>query len=282
MTLSPELKAAFRFNRRCAYPAARAIELARQDLAAGKQRYSYGPARPVKQSDGMTYLENPKSCGLRYVGRVIADCGGRNGIWDSRDSSGWFTDPYGDTFKDGSGLVWGEVWQLPGRKGESRYVAGYRFGGSDSGPCLDLSRVYVEQSNGDNWAGYPQRQDAAQDAARAADSMAQHAAEKEREYQTAWAAGSRYSDESDQLAAAREDLKSILAERRKVKGQAAYPALCKAIRARVTDLLESMRESRDNMRELAEGDSSPLIFWPGDKRLHDAFCEGAGLDKFPA
>lgn len=35
-------------------------------------------------------------------------------------------------------------------------------------------------------------------------------------------------------------------------------------------------------RDLAQGDYSPLIFWTGDKRLQDAFCEGASLDSFPA
>lgn len=305
MTLSPDLKTAwhdrvvrmsdsqlvllaqsFRWHRAfgCGrtYPATRTIELARADVAAGKRRYISHPAI-VRQSDGMAYVEKPDSVGLRFVGRVVAECGGRNGIWDNRESSGWFTDPYGDTFKDGSGLIWGEVWQLPGRKGQARFVAGYRIGGCDSGPCLDLSRVYSEDSR-DLWGSDadPRNMDAAQDAARAADSMAQHAAEEEREYQTAWQAGSRYSDESDSLAAAREELKSILAERRQVKGQAAYPALCGAIKARVSALLSDIAENRQRMAELAAGDYRDLCFWPGEERLQDAFCEGADLDKFPA
>lgn len=294
MTLSPDLKTAFRWHMRnptrvvgrhgLGFPrdrATHALELARADVAAGKRRYSSHPAI-VRQRDGMAYIEKPESVGLRFVGRVQAECY-RGNIWDNRDSSGWLTDPEGWHSRDGSGLIWGEVWQLPGRKGQARFVAGYRIGGCDSGPCLDLSSVYSEDSR-DLWGcdAEPRNMDAARDAARTADSMAQHAAEEEREYQTAWQAGSRYSDESDSLAAAREELKGILAERRQVKGQAAYPALCGAIKARVSALLSDIAENRRCMAELAAGDYRDLCFWPGEERLQDAFCDSADLDKFPA
>jgi len=58
--------------------------------------------------------------------------------------------------------------------------------------------------------------------------------------------------------------------------------LCGAIKARVSALLDDMREARETMRELAAGDHSDLIFWSGEQRLRDAFCEGAGLGTFPA
>lgn len=232
----------------------------------------------------LAYVENPANAGLRYVGRVEADTP-RGNIWDNREQSGWYTDPYGDTFRDGTGLCYGVVYQLPARDGVARFVAGYQFGGVDGGPTLDLGTIF-QKPRGDGYAA-PQDLDAARDAARAADSMAKHAAEEEREYQFAWQAGSAYLDASNDLATIRAEIRGILQERRQAMNNAAltdsgYFALCDAIRKRVADLLEDMHKRRRVMRELANGDHDSLIFYPGDKRLRDAFCEGAELDKFPA
>ena len=302
--MTPELKAAFRWHMQnprrhvtshgLAFPkdyrAIDAIELARQDVAAGKRRYP-APVKPYPavswQGDTRTlaYVENLADAGLRYVGRVEADTP-RGNVWDNHEESGWITDPYGDTFRDGTGLCYGVVYQLPARNGMARFVAGYQFGGVDGGLTLDLGTIYQSESmRGEDVS--PQEHDAARDAARAADSMAKHAAEEERDYQTAWQAGSRYADESSDLQTIRAEIRGILQERRQAMHNAAltdsgYFALCDAIRQRVADLLEDMHERRRVMRELANGDHDSLIFYPGDKRLQDAFCDGAGLDKFPA
>jgi len=312
--MTPELKAAFRWHMQnprrhvtshgLAFPkdyrAIDAIELARQDVAAGKRRYP-APVKPCPavswQDDKrqLAYVENPANAGLRYVGRVEADTP-RGNIWDNLDSSGW------DTFRDGTGLCYGVVYQLPARNGIAQFVAGYQFGGVDGGPILDLGTIYEEpaawwepirQEAHGTYGGYwnyqdnPLDMDAARDAARAADSMAKHAAEEERDYQTAWAAGSRYADESNDLQTIRAEIRGILQERRQAMHNPAvtdsgYFALCDAIRKRVADLLEDMHKRRRVMRELANGDHDPLIFWSGDKRLQNAFCEGAGIDNFPA
>lgn len=247
-----------------------ALDRARQDVANGKARYP----QPVR----VTYRQ--ENDGLRLVGRVVPEPSYRNGVWDARGDCGWHTDPHGDVFKDGSGLCYGVVYQLPGRKGESRFVAGYEFGGVEGGPTLDLGTIYASPDN----CSYDgaQGNDAARDAARAADGMAQKAAEDEREYQTAWAAGSRFADEAIDVASTRQEVLAILKERRALRGQAGYPALCGAITARVQTLLDCIAMSRRHMAELAAGDYRDLIFWNGEKRLQDAFCEGAGLDSFPA
>lgn len=290
MTISAELKAAFSFHMRGTIRrpygdnrprAVLAMEHARRDVAEGKRRYPAGlrdgSGVAWQKEKGMCYVDKPEHAGLRLVGRVVADCGGRNGIWDNRESSGWFTDPHGDTFRDGTGLCWGVVYQLPGRNGESRFVAGYQFGGCDGGPTLDLSHIYTE-SKYERWGSdtSPTNMDSARDAASAADSMAERAAEEEREYQTAWAAGNQYSIAADESESFKAEIRDILAERRRVKGQDAYPALCSAIKARVTDLLADLKECRDRMQRLREGDESELYFYPGDSRLADAFNEGAG------
>lgn len=290
--ITPALKAAFRFhmqNRFRAYGDIRpyaeiALAKARADLEDGKARYP-SPMRPYPAvtwqpgQPGLAYVEKPESVGLRLVGRVMPECGGRNGYWDKSGKTGWFTDPFGDVFKDGTGLCWGVVYQLPGRNGESRFVAGYQMGGTDGGPTLDLSRVYVGAAQfGDYYTTKPQDDESAIDAAREADDMARRAAEDEREYQTAWHAGARYADESADLQKARAEIKGILAERRQVKGQSGYPALCKAVTTRVRDLLADMRDARENMAKLAAGDYPDLIFWPGSATLAMAFNEAAGDD----
>lgn len=214
--------------------------------------------------------------GLRYVGRVVPDAG-RN--WeDSRESCGWHTDPFSDVFRDGSGLCFGVVYQLPARKGESRFVAGYRFGGVDGGPTLDLATIYTttnesEQEAGAYYSG----------AVAAADGMAQSAAEKEKEYQTAWQAGSQYAQAGEEVETARRECLEVLAERRDVRGSdtGQHPALCRAIRATVSDLRHTITKARAKMAELAAGDYQNLIFYP-DAAAESAFCDGASLDTYPA
>lgn len=275
-----------------------ALMQARADIANGKTRYP-APIKPYRAASwqpdrpGLAYIEKPENAGLRFVGRVEADCGGRNGIWDNRDSSGWYTSPYGESDM----LCHGVVYQLPGRNGESRFVAGYAFS-DDEGATLDLRRIYAEPSawfepvrksaTGYSMGGYwtwqdnPRETDAARDAAFAADSMAKHAAESEREYQTAWRAGAEWADETAALATVREKIRGILQERRQLRCTAGYPADCGAITARVRDLLADLQERRNRRDELAQGDWKHLIFWPGDKRLAAAFNDGAGEIVLPA
>lgn len=290
-----ELKNAFRFHLQTLnYPsfgavhpdgkAVRALYLARHDIAEGKNRFP-AALRPFAavtwQPDNrkLAHVEKPDNAGLRYIGRVMPETG-RNGIWDSGDKCGWHTDPYGDVFRDGTGLCYGVVYQLPGRNGESRYVAGYEFGGIEGGPTLDMSEIYIEP-RGERWGSdeCPTNQDAARSAAHAADSMAERAAEQEREYQTAWQAGNQYADLSQEIDETRFTVKELLAERKQVKRDSVtYPALCNVIRNHVASLLSRIDELRNERDELKSGDNERLCFWTGDKRLQDAFNEAAGKE----
>jgi len=217
--------------------------------------------------------------GLRYVGRVMPDCGGRNGHWDSRGDCGHYTNPWGESFRDGSGLCFGVVYQLTGRDGRARFVAGFQFGGVDGGPSLDLSTVY--ESEGEESA-----MDGAQhsDASRAADDMAKRAAEAESDYQAAWRAGYDYAEAGEEVKRAREEARRILKERREAAAltPSLYPSLCGTIRGRVAALCEEIAEARAKRAELVVGDCDSAYFWPGDGILQSAFCEGAGLAQFPA
>jgi hypothetical protein len=202
MTISTELRAAFNRYRQWTTPRSRAgtlrpahdaLKQARAALSLGEKHYNSSPWRaPVKSAcpqsgKGLFWIENPDACGLREVGRVQAECGGRNGYWDNRGESGWYDNPHGESFKDGSGLVYGVVYQLPGRNGLARFVAGYKSGSDMSeGVTVDLGRIFESESSRGDWYGSIQDHDDAKDAARAADSMASREAEREREYQTAY------------------------------------------------------------------------------------------------
>lgn len=271
-----------------------ALAMARRDVADGKDRYP-APVKPFPAfgavgESGYRWAENPEAAGLRLVGRVTADCCGRKGVWDDRESSGWYADERQDN------LGYGLVYQLPGRNGQSRFVAGYAFS-DDCGATLDLSRIYAEpaawfepvrkSATGYTMGGYwnyqdnPCEMDAARDAAYSADSMAKAAAEQEREYQTAWRAGAEWSDLGEDIAHDRRELLDMLAERRAVKGTANYPALCKALKREVSRLLDNIQNMRERRQGLQDGDASGLEFWNGDARLAAAFNDGAGESVLP-
>ena len=247
--------------------AMRRLRKARDIMALGKPIYGGTPGAKHYPEQGD---------GLRYVGRVVPDAGRE---WlDTRDSCGWHTDPYGDVFRDGSGLCFGVVYQLPGRKGVARFVAGYQFGGVDGGPTLDLSKVYTIRAETEQEAAAYHS-----GAVAAADSMAKAAGEKERDYQTARQAGSQYAQALEESQEARRECLDVLAERRTVKASdtGQHPALCRAIRWTVRDLRRTIRDARAKMAKLAAGDYQGLIFYP-DTDAQGAFCEGAELDTFPA
>lgn len=264
-------------------PTFNGISYARPDDGQGVAAYRLAKARAMVALEKPIYGGTPgaksypeQGDALRFAGRVVPDSG--RDWMDTRDSCGWHTDPFGDVFKDGSGLCFGVVYQLPGRDGLARFVAGYQFGGVDGGPTLDLTTVYtVKDETEQEAAAYYSG------ATAAADSLAKAAGEKEREYQTAWQAGSQYEQAKQEAQDARRECLDVLAERRAVKGSdtGQHPALCRAIRGTVSDLCATIRAAREKMAELAAGDYADLIFYP-DTDAQTAFCEGAGLDTFPA
>lgn len=259
--------------------ATEALIAARVDVAKGKRRYPntgkpYGAVCWQPGKPGIGFVHSLDGAGMRLVGRVAVECDGRRGIWDDSGKTGWLTDPYGDV---DTGHCWGEVYQLPARDGKARFVAGYVMGGcSDDLPTVDLGTIYESAD-----ATEAREESAAQDAARAADHMAQRAAEKERDYQTAWQAGSYYSDTLEELATLR---KSVLATLRDIKGACTrlsdLPDTVKArLRASIESDLETRADLQNRLASLAEGDGADradyLSFYP-DAEAKAAFNEGAG------
>lgn len=279
-----------------------ALQRARDDVATGKARYPRGSYAAVnwqaepKPHDGIGTWANPfprkagriafvqdvDGAGLRHVGNVEAECGGRNGFWSRRDSCGWYSD------NDQNETIYGVVYQLPARDGKARFVAGYASNDDCDGlPTLDFGTIYSENMRGDFYNESAVDLEAARDAARAADSMAQSAAEAEREYQAAWQAGSQFAERAETIAANRKAALELLAERRRAatagKGEA-FQAICGAIRDKVESLLAEITAARAERKKLKAGDyiSEWLPgFYSGDKRLKSAFNEGAGQTVFP-
>lgn len=120
--------------------------------------------------------------------------------------------------------------------------------------------------------------DTVDDAASEADGLAEREAEREREYQAAWSAGSHWSDLGQEVRDARKQLLEILRDRKAASGST---TLCSVIREKVESLLESIRDARVKRERLADGDGASdrdyeSTFWTGEKRLREAFNEGAG------
>lgn len=291
------MKAQYLYHRQAGRTASRAITMARIDQVQGTSRYP-APVKPYPavswqepepignlpfpqySKRGLAHIENPASAGLRLVGRVAAEF--RGNPFSRSDSTGWLTDPHGDVFKNGTGLCYGLVYQLPGHNGTTRLVAGYQFGGCDGGPTLDLGTVYTIPRGG-ALCGIADC-DATRQAARAADSMAEKAAEEAREYHTAWQAGSAYASAAEEITESRAELLDLLKERKAAMraGADSLPAICRTIKREASRLLRDIRQARNRRANLASGDAPDLYFWPGKARLKDAFCEGANLDAFPA
>lgn len=285
------LAAAYQFHRLATGygPGARnapyALKLARADVAAGKARYPFtavsgrpwGGVSWQADKPGLAHVDNPESHGFRLVGEVNSEPRGGD-WWNTRGKSGWIADPYGDySLKSGWGLCWGVVYQLPGRRGTSRFVAGYVFGDTDGGPTLDLGTVYSEAMGGD-W-GYCSATDldAARDAARAANHMAEQAAERERLYQAAASAGARWAELGDEIRDMGKTLNAMVRDCRKARALASdFPAIRDAMAARYAGLLSDIRKARAKRDKLKSGDIEPLYFYPGDKESIDAFNESAG------
>jgi hypothetical protein len=127
-----------------------------------------------------------RELGLRPVSYVKPEprfiYGSDEWSWKVRkDRCGWFTNNNGESWKDGDGLVWGIVFQLPSKHGRARFVAGYEFGGHDEWMTVDLSKVYTAETNLD---GSNPVDIVPPDCVLHADALAEEASEKEREYQS--------------------------------------------------------------------------------------------------
>lgn len=208
-------------------------------------------------TDTATNNDDPGAVGLRFVG-FADDLVGR-GI----EHRGWYTDA------DGFGEVLrGAVYQLPARDGRARYLAAYREGSygrrgwtdtaEPGAAAIACREVFETERDGD-------AVEAAGEAARRADSIAETAAEREREYNDAWQAARRWSDLADDIAAARTEARQLVADMRAAikSGATAAPSICTALRKSLRSLIEAAAELKAERESIADD----FYYWQDGRRL---------------
>lgn len=122
-------------------------------------------------------LGKPEAAGLRLIDRVAVEFRYHDD-WHQKQTdhiTGWYTDLDGWHGRNGEGLVWGEVYQLPARRGKCLLVPAYHVGDSDE-VVLDFSRMDRGRADGSGYYNAGQ-------VARIADGMAESYSEDERQYQ---------------------------------------------------------------------------------------------------
>lgn len=223
---------------------------------------TWQPGKP-----GLYYCGNPDSV-FRDVTRAESIC---------RDlPTGYYDNPRGESARDDSGLVIAYVAALPGRAGRCRYVAGFQYGSTDAGGIsFDLGTIY--EAPGDDV-------DSAQrDAARAADSMADNAAEVARDYEAAHSAGAQWADLAAEIDRCKAEIRALLQERREARAVAVMlppmPATCKHLARAVSLLWGDIQEARKERAALASGQSESVCWHLTryDDSGLEAFADGAGL-----
>lgn len=164
--------------------------------------------------------------------------------------TGWYADAHQEE------LYIGHVWQLPARGGVPQYVAGYveECGGLPRGMDLRRATGYVVlEHNGRGLVTYDDKEDAA----RAADALAEVKAEEAREYSERWTAASDADADRDAARDALRDARAaasnvLHAWRAQVKAGPAAPEICGLLRERLADARDDMRRALRDIREAAE------------------------------
>jgi len=258
------LETAYMFHRsRSRMSPVKAMTAARADVANGTTRYYYSSpgdygkggwtSGRTDPKTGHRFVDDLASAGLRLVGYSDEIVNLRH--------KGWFTD------EDQSETLRGAVVQLPGRDGHAVCFAAYQESAND-GWIVDMSPTYVQATDVDNLKYHIDLRDLA----RTGDSMAENAAETERDYQSAWRLGSDYAALQEEIAATRKETLAILAEfraARKIERAKALKALCATIQATVRDNLYQIRKAREKCAKILADN-----YFRGD--LASAFNDGAG------
>lgn len=234
------------FRRLPFYGAERALEAARALPAAYVAgREYYGPSEPwgaayVSAGDTLRHVSDTKAAGLRFVGWADELAGLRH--------TGWHCDGEGrDTLR-------GAVWQLPGKGRTARMIYGYcemesARGGSvemnEGSAIVCVSDVRLADMAGE--FGNLDETEGARDAARSADSLAEHDAEERRDYNESYEAGTAAAEADNAAAEARRELLPLLAEMRTLRRSSVagnVPSVCAALRRQIDSLLETISDKR--------------------------------------
>lgn len=250
-------------------PAHKALSMARARLASRKRMPHVRSiwAKPIGNGaakDGKRWIEKPESMGLRFVAYP-------NTIrWTCPE--GYYADEYGDE------TIRGVIYQLPTRGGKCRFVYGHdneMNGHADNGgpAYLDFSDVYTCDRD--------DVEDAKRELAFKADAFAQREALRQYEWNKAHDAGFRYAEARAEIAELRARALSDLAIRRNMRNahkssldNPEYQRVCEMVTESVRSTLAEIEKLRGKCKRFVERVYSD--------ELKGAFCDGAGLEKFPA
>lgn len=196
-----------------------------------RRTYSWAIDTPSRDKDKI-YISHFESLGPRWVkdAHEVARL----------DHTGWYTDEFQNELLIGVVLCFS-------RKGRDCFLAGTRHTGSD-GVTVD-SYTYDDEK----------------EAARAADSMAEYAAEEELEWDRKESLKMRIEDLTDELKESRISLRKLLREynvlKRKIRSKTEdmfdnfkfqSPILCEALESKIKRDLEHFKDDREELRGLQE------------------------------
>lgn len=240
------------------YTASDAIAAARRRIAGPLAEYAAKRAAWEAEPDKRRYApggyaNRPKYPELYLTGTRepspvdgLRDCDFVDTIFPRRfDHKGWFADSWQDS------VYRAQVWQLPARNGQVQYIAGYVEPESDYLVLVTLGNGQPEIFSGDNPGNSWDDCEALDDAARAADHLAEKNAETAREYDEKWQDASQASDERDtardELKQARADARLAIAALRQQRALGVAPMVCDMLRAKVQECRKEMRESLETI-----------------------------------
>lgn len=278
-----KLARTYQAGRLAGLPAADALRKARERVAAGERlpwpHKGAASYQNKPNARGGRWIERPDLAGLRFVG--FADELNRH-----IGHSGWFQYPGGDP----GDVYRGVVYRLPARGGRSLFVEGYVSGESTRGGFRETSNGRTGGEHewpavvflADRHAGGPGGAEGAEgddsairDAASGADSEAESAAERERDYQESYALGREAAEAIEEADAERADARELM---RELRGLASLPAaVCAELRASIAGKLRRARRGYAKAAALWREHGEPVTWRPD---LADAFAEAAGAASY--
>jgi len=187
-----------------------------------KQKHiQYGPQFKGYGERHMRWIENV-SAGLRFVGHA-------DDLVRSIRHKGWYADNFQDeTYR-------GCVYQLPARHGVPQFVGGYSDPNNDD--CALLSFYLYDEK---------------EDAARAADLIAEARADEQRQYNEAWQAGSEYADLKTEISSNRRALIELIRERKELCRLVCGTSVEHTAHAVLKEIRRLLQAVRDAQRKRAD------------------------------
>jgi hypothetical protein len=223
---------------------------ARQRTAEGKHIYRDAPSVGKPFGGSLRFISDWSAFFRRmeYADVVAPRC---------VKHQGWYCDAYQDA------IYRGAIFQLPGKDGNSRWLAGYIDSNNDSAAVIDFSKVFSAHGEGDHGD--------LRDAASRADDIADGQAEDAREYDRAWQAGRMWREAMDELPQLRTSTRELIAACRTTTGDVAKRCVMDAVRANLSERSRLLADAE----KYVSGEDSKFYFYANGEKSRIAFNDGA-------